>query len=201
MDSDLRKQMKLRDKLHKRFRRTSSQSDREMFKRQRNKVNNMKKYARNNFYENVHGLIDQLQYKDSKSYWKLIKKLMKSSGSSTAIPPLLYNDELYYDDKSKAEILNNYFASISYINDSNTNPPNFPKRTDSELNSLIITQDEIRDILKILKLGKASGADCISHHLLKNTIQSICSPLEILLICHCRIVSFLNNESMQILFL
>ena len=38
------------------------------FKRQRNKVNNMKKYARLSFYENVSGLIDQYSKTDSKAY-------------------------------------------------------------------------------------------------------------------------------------
>jgi len=53
MNSDIRKQIRCRDRLHKRFRVSGSDADLIKFKRHRNKVNNMKKYVRTHFYESV----------------------------------------------------------------------------------------------------------------------------------------------------
>jgi len=58
--------------------------------------------------------------------------------------------------------------------------PPFPNRTESTITSLVVTKDEIKDILKTLKINKASGPDGISHTLLKNTAESICKPLQLL---------------------
>jgi len=50
------------------------------FKAQRNKINNMKKYARQSVYDN--GLIGNYSKTDSKSYWKLMRRLLKTSRNS-----------------------------------------------------------------------------------------------------------------------
>ena len=57
--SELHREIRLRDGLHKIMRRTNQEDDILRFKRQRNKVNSMNKYTRLSFYENVNGLIDQ----------------------------------------------------------------------------------------------------------------------------------------------
>jgi len=44
----------------------------------------------------------------------------------------------------------------------------------------VIKEEEIIDVLKCLKLGKASGVDTISHHMLKNTCNSVCKSLKLL---------------------
>jgi hypothetical protein len=57
--SELYREIRRRDRLHKIMRRTNKEDDILRFKRQRYKVNKMKKYARLSFYGNVSGLIDQ----------------------------------------------------------------------------------------------------------------------------------------------
>jgi len=64
MTSELRKNIRIRNRLHKRARSSKLPIDITKFKSQRNKVNNMKKFARLNFYENVHGIIDQYSNSD-----------------------------------------------------------------------------------------------------------------------------------------
>ena len=65
--SELHREIRRRDRLHKIMKRTNQEDDILRFKRQRNKVN-MKKYARLSFYENVSELIDQYSKTDSKAY-------------------------------------------------------------------------------------------------------------------------------------
>jgi hypothetical protein len=47
---------------------------------------------------------------------EVLLKLMKGTSQNYSIPPLYDNDsnELIYDDKIKANLLNKYFCSISY---------------------------------------------------------------------------------------
>ena len=71
-------------------------SDISKFKAQRNKVNNLKKVSKQLFYENINGMIDLLTTTDSKSYWKLMRRLINKSGTVTSIPCLRnpYNGEV-----------------------------------------------------------------------------------------------------------
>ena len=128
--SELHREIRRRDRLHKIMKRTNQEDDILRFKRQRNKVN-MKKYARLSFYENLSGLIDQYSKTDSKAYWKLMKKVINTN-HSIEIPPLynVENDSLIDHDTDKADLLNTYFSSISDLDDNYINPPSFATRTD-----------------------------------------------------------------------
>ena len=179
MTSELRKEIKLRDKLHNKYKKNKCSTNSEIFKRQRNKVNNMKKYARLSFYENINGVIDKLYTGDPKSYWKFINRITKQSGTTSVVPPLLDNirNTVVSDDQGKANLLNEYFCSISKVDDSGIETPYFEPRTASTFNALQITHLEVSDILKNLKLGKASGCDLISHQMLKYTSDTVSKPL------------------------
>ena len=83
---------------------------------------------RENFFLNANELVDSLQRNDWKSYWTLIRKLIKGTSQNYSIRPLYDNDsnELIYDDKIKANLLNKYFCSISFVDDINHVPPDVP---------------------------------------------------------------------------
>ena len=179
-NSELRKEIRKRDRLHKIARRTKSNFDINKYKKQRNHVNNMKKYAKEQFYLNANNLLDDLSNTNSKSFWSLIKRLVKSSTASNISQLKNENGDIVSDDYAKACLLNKYFCSISSIDDSNSSPPNFPNRTDATLDIFQISPSDVRDILQILKLGKASGIDSISHQMLKNTSNTVCVPLALL---------------------
>ncbi|PJE78200.1 hypothetical protein CI610_02867 [invertebrate metagenome] len=182
MNSEIRKNIRFRDRLYKKAKTTKRDPDIRKYKDQRNKVNNMKKNARLIFYENVHGLIDEYYSSDPKSYWRLVKRLMKSNMSTEQIPTLIDTDSnsLATTDSEKANLLNKYFCGITSLDDSEHVLPFFPSRTNNTLSNIIVTQSEVKDVLKILKLGKASGHDGISHHMLKYTVESVCIPLTLL---------------------
>lgn len=182
MSSELRKEIKIREKFYKKYKKNNSVLNLNNFKKQRNKVNNMKKFARVNFYENINGIIDHSYSNDPKSYWKLINRLIKQSGTSTTIPPLIDNmtGSIIYNEDDKANLLNKYFCTISNIEDGNIDTPEFMCRTNASFGALVVNQAEIVDVIKNLKLGKASGCDDISHHMLKYTSESVAIPLSIL---------------------
>ena len=180
-NSELRYEMRKRDRLRRRAK-NGSLITKENYRKQRNRVNNLKKQAKQNYYMEVHGLIDTYSQSGNKEFWKLVKQITKSSGTMTAIPPLVDSNtsNIAIEDADKANLLNNYFASISTIIDSDDDLPEFNTRTDSEITGFEPTQVEIIDIIKSLKINKASGLDTISHHMLKQTVNSISIPLLLL---------------------
>ena len=73
--------------------------------------------------------------------------------------------------------LKTYFASISTIDDTNTDLPYFEKRCNVDFTQIRITESEVIDVFKILKLNKATSPDGISHRLLKLTHSTVSYPL------------------------
>ena len=105
-------------------------------------------------------------------------RLVGKQSKICATPPLQTPDDSYvFTDTKKSNLLNDYFCSISTIDDSNINLPEFNKRTNSSLTNIIIDSSEVIDVLSNLKVNKASDPDGISHRMLKNTCRAIATPL------------------------
>ncbi len=105
----------------------------------------------------------------------LVKDNAKSCQS---IPPLLINDnEHTTSEEEKANALNDYFVSISTVDDTNVNLPRFIAKTNESLNPINVNELEIRDVIDNLEVNKAAGPDEISHRMLKETKSTICKPL------------------------
>ena len=136
----------------------------------------MKKYATENFMNNFE---DSLNNPDSnKTYWQIMGKFMGKQSQTNTIPPLRKSNEIYaFSDEEKVNLLNDYFCSISTIDDSNVELPAFRNRTDSSLSNIITQISDVTDILGILKVNKASGPDGISHRMLKHTCRTVAVPL------------------------
>ena len=77
-DSNLRRESRRRDRLRKAFLRTKTVSAEKQYKQQRNRVNNLKKQAKELFYANINENLDELKTADSKMYWKTIHMLLKN---------------------------------------------------------------------------------------------------------------------------
>ena len=101
-------------------------------------------------------------------------RLAGKQSKTSNIPPLQIPDDSYaFNDSEKTNTLNDYFCFNSSIDDTNSNLPEFTKRTDSSITNVSIRPCEVLDVLSNLKLNKASGPDGISHRMLKNTSGSI----------------------------
>ncbi len=141
--------------------------------------------AKEKFEQNLDNIILE-NASNPKTYWKIMKMLIKSNKGSPGIPPLsnIINDERIPDmaseDEDKCNLLNKYFTSISNLNDQNVPLPDFEKRTNSEISDLHIEIDEIVDIIQVLVPNKASGPDSISHRMLKLCPRDIAPPLQII---------------------
>ena len=83
------------------------------------------------------------------------------------IPTLKLNDKFAEKDIDKANMLNDYFCSQAVVNDNNKPLPQRTFTCNIRLNSITISQQDVRNVLNNLNVTKASGPDLISTRLLK----------------------------------
>ena len=183
-DSALRKTIRQRNRARQKAHKTKNMLDLDKFKKLRNKVNNMKKIAMANYYNNIETSLIDASAKNSKLYWKLLKDIFKTK-TKTEIPPLQESNDhgvarIIYNDTDKVEALNNYFVYVSSLLDNEPTLPDFRLLCNDILDNIVIGEQDIIDIISILPVNKAIGPDNISHKMLKATIFSIAYPLKLL---------------------
>lgn len=137
-----------------------------------------------NYYDNIVTYLEDSSKNNNKLYWTLMKDSFNIK-LSNEIPPIeIYNDKggkkLAYSDLDKIEALNSYFSSISTIDDSNETLPNMYNLCSSTFCKISIEEHEVSDIISILPVNKAIGPDCLSHKMLKSTLQSVVKSLTML---------------------
>ena len=131
------------------------------------------------YYENLAKKLNN-PLLQAKTYWSILKTFY-SGKKIPLIPPLLERDKFVTDMKTKADILNIFFAEecTPWKNDSKL-PINQIFLTKSRLSSLDIDKDEILKIIRALNIHKVHGHDDISIRMIKICNISLLKPLTIL---------------------
>ena len=116
----------------------------------------------------------------TKPYWSILKNFYNDK-KITHIPPLLEVDKFVADMKTKADILNKFFAEqcTPLKNDSKLSS-NQIYLTQWRLGSLNFNEDEIRKSIIALNSYKAHGYDDISIRMIKSCDKLLVKPLIIL---------------------
>ena len=115
----------------------------------------------------------------SKSYWTILNRLLYNKKLPT-IPLPLVNGKMVSDFGKKANIFNNFFASICTPIDNTSCLPSFSYRTGSRIKSFQVTENDILAIIKSLDPNKAHGCDNISIKMIKICSQSLILLLKII---------------------
>ena len=120
--------------------------------------------------------------KNPKKLYSYIKSCQQVDGSIRSLKNC--NDCIVTEKYEMAEILNNHFQSV-FTKDcnTNTNTPNFQKKTNKILNvdpAELFKVDDIKCRLNKLDCSKSSGRDEVSPHVLKNCLEPISLVLCIL---------------------
>ena len=131
-------------------------------------------------------IFSDFQNNDKRKFWKVICHYLKSNSSAYSIPLICStipngNNQWHFNNPDKANCLNDYFASISTVNDEHNQLPPFSKLTDNSLSQIHCTEHEIENIIEELNPNKVSGDDGISHKMLKGVSKSVSKPLCILM--------------------
>ena len=141
-DSAIRWVSRKRDRMKSTAKKTGKSNHWSKYKNLRNTVNNMKKYAKKEFFNNLETNLTDLQCNDKKSFWKIIKY-----SSVLCFPPLCKlhpNGQTvwYTSSHDKANCLNKYFTSISMVDDKKTILPDIQLKSANKLSIDGVTQSE-----------------------------------------------------------
>ena len=114
-----------------------------------------------------------------KAYWTILNRLIYNK-NIPAIPPLFADGNFISDICTKANIFNNYFASIcTPIKNASVLPP-FSYKINTRINSFKVTESDILSIIKSLDSTKARGHDNLSIRITKMCSESITLSLKII---------------------
>ena len=101
----------------------------------------------------------------------------KSLDSLLSIPPLCSTlpsggHQWHFNDQDKANCLNDYFLSMSTVNDEHIQLPPFAKLTNNSLSQNHCNEHEIENIIEVLNPNKASDDYGINHKMLKGVYKN-----------------------------
>ena len=166
MNSEIRREMRKRDRLFKKWKQNPAPHYRTKFTEQRNNVINLIRRAKVEYFTKLESKIENTKV-SSKEWWKICKNLYKGShGDPSSIPPLqTANNEYVYTDIDKANELNTFFTSITQLNEDHNLPP-LDYRTEQRLDHISITEAEVLKIPSDIDTSKATGPDLINPRLL-----------------------------------
>lgn len=175
INGTVRKLMRKRNRLYKKYKRNSTIERYEAFKKVRNDVTALLRRSKKDYFE---ALADKLKRSNfsSSDYWKTLKSFIKPTTASS-IPPILHDGSYISDNNQKAKLLNDFFVQQTQLDDSGATLPDFTPPDRQTLNNIQITPDEVRSVLQTLKLGKSSGPDNINNRVLKEIAYPVSKPL------------------------
>ena len=114
-----------------------------------------------------------------KTCWSILNRFLYNK-KIPPITPLLVNGKFVSEFRTKANLFNDFFASIcTPINNGSTMPP-FAYKTNVRINSFRINHNDISLIIKNLDSNKAHGCDNISIKMIQICGESIALPLKLL---------------------
>ena len=175
--SKVKRLIRKRKCLHKRFKRTNNLVYWESYKNIRNLAVSELRNSKKNYFDKLDELLST-STTDSKIFWKTAKQFLNLGKSSSSIPTLKLNDYYAEDDLQKANLLNTYFISQSNVIDDNKSLPEL-EPTQHSLNVIQITCQDVRDVLRNLNVSKSCGPDLISPRLLREGADILDKPLSI----------------------
>ena len=178
--------MNKRDSLMRKFRKSKIESDHENFKRQRNKVNNLVKKAKNQYLQN------QLNEcaNEPKDFWKTLKSIFPVKGKEKLVKSFYINDELTQDSSSNANGFCSFFANVASTVKSKaillknfiwTKPTIRTLKTYNTFRLKFVTTTDVYKLLRKLQKKKAGGTDDLPPRFLKDIAPCLAEPLSYLI--------------------
>ena len=128
--ANLSKQNKKRNRLHRRAKRNKLTEDWDRFRQFRNFVTLKKRERKNEFLEELDIKASDPTRFGQKDWWKLVESFMEKKGIGLdEIPPIDCNGQIFYSNKEKAEIFNDFFIKEATLNNEDDTHLIFPSLT------------------------------------------------------------------------
>ena len=176
----IRKQMRIRDRAHKRMKKTKSP---ELIKKVKDLNRTIQKNVRRAHWDYVNSLFsshteDPDPQQKNKRFWSYIRQ---QKASNVGVPPLKDDGQLFTKAKDKAEILNRQFNSAfsegkQYSTEEIEHKCKLPDLKAPPIDDIKVNKDGIEKLLLNLDPSKAPGPDGIPPRVL-NALPSEISPI------------------------
>ena len=115
----------------------------------------------------------------SKTYWSILNHFLYNK-KIPAIPPLLVDGNFISDFCEKANLFNNFFASICTPIKNNSRLTPFIYKTNTRIHCFCVTNKDILSIINSLNYRKAHRYDNISIKIIKICNKFVTIPLKII---------------------
>ena len=177
MTSSIKNKIRKRNRVHSIAKRSNSPFYWAKFRKRRNEVIQEVRKAKKDFLISTANKLRDGNI-STKQWWSIIKSLTKSHTDNYAIPVMQDADgNQATSSADKANVLNEFFTSQSYLNDGNIPVPEFPNLSSNTLTELHLQTSEVKKVLQKLKPNKSHGPDSISPRVLKECADQLATPL------------------------
>ena len=152
-----------------------------LFKKYRNDLTDKIRKRKEEYLIDVENKINSDVSYGSKCWWKLVNQFTIKKGFSTPeIPPIQYNNQVYYLPEQKAEVFNEHFTNNSTITGNDDEPPILDTE-ETSIPDLVITEEMVVHVIRNLNPNKAVGPDSVHNKMLIKAVDIIAAPLVTLL--------------------
>jgi hypothetical protein len=172
----LRRLLRKKNRIHCKAKTENSNIRWTQFRETRNHYFNEVKRLKSEFEQNKQLMLVNEGLRNPKKWWSVLNSFL-GKDNTQSIPPIQVGDNIISDDKEKADCFNQHFTQASKLDDSNSEIPPFEVQTNSFLNNINITEQDVADQLQNLDCNKAYGPDGISPKFLKLCVPVIVYPL------------------------
>ena len=115
---------------------------------------------------------------DPKAFWRYTNSKLKNRPKPVDMQQ--EDGTLTKDDHTKAQLLNNFFASVFTCENTERMPNMRQRHRGAPLDNLVITEDMSKKKLRKLKPTKSSGPDGLHPRVLQETASTISLPLSVI---------------------
>ena len=178
LSEGMKRSIKRKNKLFKRFKRSGKPEHEEEYKSYRNKLNKILSSAQRAYYAKI---LDENKSNLRKS-WQILKDIINRKKQSKTCTRFLVGNSITTDKSKIAQGFNNFYINVgpnlaSKIPKDNRSPTVYIKQTITETMLVSpVEENEVEEIVKSLKDG-SSGWDAISSHIVKKTYDKFILPL------------------------
>ena len=139
MHNEIRKQIRIRCRIHKIAKRVNTIEQWRKYRAQRNKVTALVRKSKEDYYSRLAHNLNSDQNKSSKSWWNLCKLFYTGKTNKHSIPSIIDDDHVLISDLDKAEAFNNYFSSVSTVDNPLSDIPDDIQGCASSMNNIYIS--------------------------------------------------------------
>ena len=172
MDMYCKKLIEDKFRAWKKYTYSNKREDYEKYRKIRNKIPKCVRHARRKYKKGIARDVNS----NPKAFWKYVHS---KSHVKSGIGNLKDNcGNNVTDDRSKADILNNFFSSV-FTKETGELPP-FDVQVDNDICDVIVNVQKVRELLKSVNTSKSTGPDEIHPRFLKELADHLAYPITIL---------------------